>query len=271
MCPTTIPILRNIKVLNHKDIGNFVTVIIFPNNIRQDITLEKWTFDNNLYNRAQVGGKEDCGGIGLWIAAAQFTPGYRDSFKLTFDTCVFRNNRNNLCGGAFAYGYSNTLRYIFVNFNDCTFENNLCDGEIGGALCFNGQVPVTIERSVFRGNKVSSGSYKGHCIYIDRRCKAIISETQFIDNGLFGSGLIAQQKHSGQSIIQCSGAQLDMNKCNITFTDPTIINSRCIDIDYQSVVNLINSTFSNVNVKGIWEVLFIYGKMRHQLLMNKSQ
>ena len=253
MNPVSIPVLRNINVLNHKQEGNFVTVIIFQSNTREDVILEKWTFDNNLYNRASEEGlKQDCGGIGLWIAPAKTSPGFRDSYKFIFDTCIFRNNTNNLCGGAFAYGYSNTLRYIYVCMNDCTFENNLCDGEKGGALAFNGQVPVTIERSVFRGNKVSSGSYKGHCIYIDRRCKAVISDCSFVDNGVLGQTLIDQKKSSGQSIIQCTGAQLDFIRSNITFTDPTIINSRCIDIDYYSIVNLINSTFSNVNVGSIW-------------------
>lgn len=41
MNPVSIPVLRNINVLNHKQEGNFVTVIIFQSNTREDVILEK--------------------------------------------------------------------------------------------------------------------------------------------------------------------------------------------------------------------------------------
>lgn len=248
----TIPVLKDLTIKNHQHAGNFVLVIVFPTNLRKDITLERCTFDNNLYNKA-TDAKPDCGGSGLWIAPAQFSPGYKDSFHLIFNQCKFLRNRNNLRGGALSYGYSNTLRYIFLDFNTCTFEDNTCDGQFGGALSVNGSVPVTISKCVFKGNKAVSAINKGHCIYADRRARVVISESSFIDNGLYNYIVTNNfRETSGFSIIQCSGAQLDMNNCNMSFTDPSITNSRFIDIDYCSTVNLVNSTFTNCSAGTLW-------------------
>ncbi|OHT14544.1 hypothetical protein TRFO_15083 [Tritrichomonas foetus] len=230
---TSVPELKDVTIKNHND-TSFIVAIFFSEHLRQEVILDHWVFENNCFT-SEGRETDDCGGCGLWIAPEKTTAGYKDSWPLTFETCTWRNNHANKLGGAFAYGYSNTLRYIYLNFSKCIFENNICDGDKGGALSFNSQVEVKITKCTFRGNE-AKGQHLGHALYVDRRCHVVISGSKFYDNGDTFS----------TSVVQHSGKQLDFIESEISFST-TEKGCRGIDMDYTGRMNLINSTFTRCN------------------------
>ncbi|OHT08591.1 hypothetical protein TRFO_22858 [Tritrichomonas foetus] len=232
----SIPILKDCTISKNK--GGWKFVLLFKEAHRQEVIFEEWKFDDNYFNNP--GNTPDCGGCGLWIAPMQYSARFKDSWSLTFQKCKWSKNRANQVGGAFAYGYSDTLRYVYVNITGCLFENNTCDGEKGGALSFNSQVQVLITKSEFRGNEAKNGTHQGHALYVDARCHALVNGCKFIDNSQSGTN----------SVIQVSGKRLDFVKSEISFT--TNKGCRGIFMNQAGILNCTNSSFSKCNAGNEW-------------------
>ena len=231
---TSVPFLKNIYIKNHigrSGNNGFFVVIFFSQTLKEEVTFEDVIFENNYFIN-QGTGTLDCGGCGLWVAPLKTNVQFRDSWPLTFKHCSWIGNRADRGAGAFAYGFSNTLQYIYLNFTECLFENNICDNETGGALNFNSSVPVLISDCIFRGNEAKSGNHSGNAIYVGPRSTVLINHSQFYDNG--------PATNTG-SVIHLSGNGVELANCEISYENS--YGCRGIFMDYPGSLSVYNSTF----------------------------
>lgn len=243
--PHSIPIFSRLIIEDHYS-ENFTFVIIFPVNLQSEVIFDNCTFRRNYYSKQT---EQNCGGAGIWVAPQNVTS--KSSWPLTFQGCTFEGNGCRYNGGAFSYGFGETLRYIYINITECRFIDNYCEGTRGGALYFNPSAPVLIERCYFSGNRAQGETQEGHCIYLSTRANGLIQDCEFEDNyayipdsaeNKFTSGYSQVHLHSSRSIIL---ARCHFRRSQLNHT------SRGIDIDYPGSISILNCTFSDLNTSDL--------------------
>lgn len=258
------PTLCNLTIKNSGKFdgtgGDFTLVVFFDFLPKEEFVIENITFENNKFDRF------DGGGSGIWIAEYNPSQTTRDTWQLTLENCVFRNNHAKQSGGAISYGDSRTLTFIHVNFNRCQFIDNECEGlhdnnhqgvgSGGGALWINSQETVEVNNCYFTGNRVleqttraSGRGLKGHAIYAASRSYINVENTKFVDN-----------THDGlESVIQISGQEFNLTESEISFTKSDN-GCRGVYIDFPGITKIKNTKFINCGKSNVEEAGAIYYK-----------
>ena len=149
--------------------GTRIITVIFKYEISEYV-LNGFTFQNNEYHNSQ--GHEETGGSGFWVENVGSKP-----FDFIFRDVTWKQNTAIYCGGAFAYGRTNAYRGNNLLFDSCTFIDNRCKEELGGALWIATTGLVTIDNCNFVNNKALGIYSYGGAIYFDPTCTATVSIT----------------------------------------------------------------------------------------------
>lgn len=99
---------------------------------------------------------------------------------LTLINSTFFNNVATR-GGALFFSTTASSSSIMATIADSIFDKNTANGH-GGAIFSNNSVSLTITRTTFKNNHISSNVARGGGLYVERSSLLIIRESTFISN-----------------------------------------------------------------------------------------
>ena len=133
---------------------------------------------------------------------AVYLDGYGD--YLTLSDSTFNENSAGGNGGATYANYIAGSTYSKTEINRCTFTSN--SAKEGGAV-FTCEIPKTVSKSTFVGNKATGGS--GGAVYINNKCNPEFVSCRFEQNNAYDTG--------GAIYLDSSSSHLKVSYC--TFVD----------------------------------------------------